>query len=576
MADPILVIKLEEDPAARAATAAAAQAGAAGTTAPQGGAPPHPSGMPHEVHESFQRAAEAATTSARSWDNSARSLERTGQVINNIGQQIGTAVGGFFGQSRAGGLVGGMFGSQFFGTPTVPGASRGDISSMASRMGYVIGPDGIPVLPGASMTDMMSLRHAMGIPTVHPASMGDIASAGAYRTPPQGGFMSADMFNATRSRDPLATEAGAGARFGIPVGRLVSGPPGGADGTGGGGATPGAGTGGPAGMGGGAVDAMGMGAMGGAIAGAVMAGLQNIEAGINKTLSAGLNDGMRMTSGLVQAGFGPIVGPLMGKLVDAMADSVDKLVSAPGVIAGRVGDIAGTAARGENADAIGKVYSGFVDLAEQVPLVGHSLGVLGDSAGGVVRAFRDMTMSFVDRGRELSGYSGGLATSYAMGDVRQMMADMKEAQTLDPALSRLNDAQNELSLMLRDLLLPIKKFVIETLAGALEALVQMIKDLLDWVDRFQMQASKDINAVLAAIEAGLAAVVSALPGTSKFHVNLGRVMIESWRLLKEEEVLDNGALDHWLNADRDFGKDGPWKAPDFAVPNLGIPILKER
>lgn len=162
----------------------------------------------------------------------------------------------------------------------------------------------------------------------------------------------------------------------------------------------------------------------------------------------------------------------MTKIGDAFRDSAN-VVSAGA-------DIASTAAGGENAKALSLAAQGAVDLAREIPLVGEQLGLLGDTGIKVAKSFTTVVDAFVERGRELQGLSGGLAASYATSDVRMLLMDIKEANRLDAAgLSRINDATTDLTIELRELLLPIKEHLVNTLAQLLERLLSLYRDNKD-------------------------------------------------------------------------------------------------
>lgn len=122
------------------------------------------------------------------------------------------------------------------------------------------------------------------------------------------------------------------------------------------------------------------------------------------------------------------------------------------------------------------VYESAVDLAREIPLVGEALGILGDTAGKVVGAFFTLTNSAIQRGKELSYLSAELSVAGAQADVRKLMGDIKESQELGPSLAQLTDGQSRLDNTLREILLPIKKWVMEKLAGIMDRLA-------DYADR---------------------------------------------------------------------------------------------
>jgi hypothetical protein len=140
------------------------------------------------------------------------------------------------------------------------------------------------------------------------------------------------------------------------------------------------------------------------------------------------------------------------------------------------GEAGSAAIRGNNADAVGQVGTGMLKLAGELPVVGDKLKVLGDVAQKTVGAFVGVVDAFTERGRELRGYSGALAGSYAQSDVRSLLGDIKEAQQLGPEIARINDSQSKMSDMLRDLLLPIKKAVADNLAGWMESMTKTMQE----------------------------------------------------------------------------------------------------
>jgi hypothetical protein len=107
---------------------------------------------------------------------------------------------------------------------------------------------------------------------------------------------------------------------------------------------------------------------------------------------------------------------------------------------------------------------------------GQAAGVALQSVTGVVESFASVVNSFIERGKQLAQFSPELAMSGARAEMRSMMADMREAQELGPGISRMQDAQSELMTMLRDTLLPLKKWIVETLAAMMEALVKLARD----------------------------------------------------------------------------------------------------
>jgi hypothetical protein len=239
---------------------------------------------------------------------------------------------------------------------------------------------------------------------------------------------------------------------------------------------------------------------------------------------------------------------MMEKAVDKAMTKVGDAFRDTGRMAQGGADIVGAGARGENAEAIGKVYSGFVKMSEKVPLVGEQMALLAGTAGSVVGAFHDVVTSFIDRGRELSQFSGQLGASYAIGDVKQILADIREANKLESGLSRMNDAWVELTLMLREILLPLKQAIVEKIADILERIVQKVKDNEDTLVRMTVLLENMPSIIKGILTGGLAGMT---PEELKKKIDQALTDAANRR---DEEM---GPLNEWLNMPRDRTKVNP-------------------
>jgi hypothetical protein len=112
---------------------------------------------------------------------------------------------------------------------------------------------------------------------------------------------------------------------------------------------------------------------------------------------------------------------------------------------------------------------------ESVPLIGGSLSLLPKVTLAAVDAVKVMTDAFLVRAKEIEDFSPDIAVASAQADVRQMFADIREADKLGPDLARLIEAESNVSVMIQDALLPIKKVVVEVLANLLEDLPPYIE-----------------------------------------------------------------------------------------------------
>jgi len=74
-------------------------------------------------------------------------------------------------------------------------------------------------------------------------------------------------------------------------------------------------------------------------------------------------------------------------------------------------------------------------------------------------------------------FSPDVARAQASADVRSTRAEMREAQELGPALGKFIDAQSRASDEIAKILLPIKKYIVEVLAQAMEFVVAALRTI---------------------------------------------------------------------------------------------------
>lgn len=100
-----------------------------------------------------------------------------------------------------------------------------------------------------------------------------------------------------------------------------------------------------------------------------------------------------------------------------------------------------------------------------------------DLAKAAVHKFTETVHYFIDRGKELEKFSGPIAGARARADVRSTLADIREAKQLGEGIAGLTDAQSRLEETVRQLLEPIKRFVVENLADLLSTIADIAQDL---------------------------------------------------------------------------------------------------
>ena len=100
--------------------------------------------------------------------------------------------------------------------------------------------------------------------------------------------------------------------------------------------------------------------------------------------------------------------------------------------------------------------AGLVNPLTMLPLAGLALKKTSDY--------------FIDRGEKLAKFSPDITVARVQANMTRFFADMREAQALGPGIGRLIEAEAELTVAIRDMILPLKKLVVEELADLVKAL----------------------------------------------------------------------------------------------------------
>ena len=186
-------------------------------------------------------------------------------------------------------------------------------------------------------------------------------------------------------------------------------------------------------------------------------------------------------------------------------------ISIPGQAARAGGQVAASAVGNDYMGAFNKAVDAASDTLGKIPVVGAPLSAALQTAVAPVRAFTDVVQAFVDRGKELSQYSGPLAGEQARVQVRDLMADLREAQELGPGMAALQDKQDQVWVELREILLPIKSAMIDMLIpimdfiknqqDGLKALLGATKDDdVTWKKRLELLFEGPIGAWMARMD----------------------------------------------------------------------------
>ncbi|MFO0843274.1 MAG: hypothetical protein U0797_12905 [Gemmataceae bacterium] len=223
--------------------------------------------------------------------------------------------------------------------------------------------------------------------------------------------------------------------------------------------------------------------------------------GVQQLLTAA---GMRESAGLVGAASGAAGGGAAGglALADAAASAVADRYRRLGEAAALAGQSGSALARNQNGEGVMRAADAVATHLGKIPVAGQVMEAEVKALTTAFRSAKDVVESFVGRGKELSAYSPRLASSYARSEVRDTFADIREAQELGPSLARLNDAYSGLSQELREILLPIKRVVVEILGAAAETAVgwmSAIKDVVNTLAKGVEGAGVILNAILEVV-----------------------------------------------------------------------------
>lgn len=159
-----------------------------------------------------------------------------------------------------------------------------------------------------------------------------------------------------------------------------------------------------------------------------------------------------------------------------------------------------------------------VDVASKWPVVGEAYGAALEAAIAPVKNFTEVVDAFVQRGKQLEAYSPELSLAGARADLANTFGDIHEAMELGESLARMTDAETEIKEQLRELLLPVKKFLTEVLASIMENIstgvtgirivIEEVKEIISiqtdlFNDIFGSGRMTDIPALLGSIDTRL-------------------------------------------------------------------------
>lgn len=200
--------------------------------------------------------------------------------------------------------------------------------------------------------------------------------------------------------------------------------------------------------------------------------------------TGGMSSGSGIAQGLAQlnnagalgnvgAGFGPAA---MG--VGAAVDAGVKVVKG-GFDAFRGAlETAGTAAKQAfSNDGLGLVKTGAEAAAkglEAIPVVGGMASSALKALVAPLDLFQTMLKAASGRAHELAQYSPEIARAESMAEMRQVFADMKEANEMGAKYAEVIRKEQELNQKFQEALQPLKDAILEMLPGMADAVINML------------------------------------------------------------------------------------------------------
>ncbi len=179
----------------------------------------------------------------------------------------------------------------------------------------------------------------------------------------------------------------------------------------------------------------------------------------------------------------------------------------------------------------------------------NQTGPLGATAGKLVDAMGKLTDAIVEKGIALSPFSGELAASAGMANVRQIMANLTEAQRNGTAYARVIDEQSKLQTDLQDAFNPAK----EEIAKAIGDILEFLNDNKDVFHAIALMAADQLRLIRLMMEAGMA-TMPLLSAAAKLYLSTRDDDI------KKADAAKKKAAEEMLNA---------FNHPDLRLPGGG-------
>jgi hypothetical protein len=166
-----------------------------------------------------------------------------------------------------------------------------------------------------------------------------------------------------------------------------------------------------------------------------------------------------------------------------------------------VGSLGGSLAKNNIAgSAIGgleKVGGTLTKMSGMIGKVNPKLGAMAGAAGsaasaaaGAAGAMLQLIQSVNARAEELKKWNGSLMQASVREKILGMQADMREAKQLGPSMARLRNASTDVWIEIRDLLLPVKKVIVDRLAIGVERISAILQSVSLLLTKIEEMAKK--------------------------------------------------------------------------------------
>lgn len=116
----------------------------------------------------------------------------------------------------------------------------------------------------------------------------------------------------------------------------------------------------------------------------------------------------------------------------------------------------------------GQIVGGLKDvLATPLKMLpgpaGAAVGMGSEVVDAILKIPDKLAAAFLKQAEKLAPMSGSIAVAQANADIKTMMADFREAQQMGESYGKLIDAQNKLDLTMREILLPLKRAILDVI-----------------------------------------------------------------------------------------------------------------